>query len=87
MHQRKRIYYSETQKSLMWDRWQRGESLQKIAGLFDRHHSAIAGVLIRSGGNRPPHGVVHHVRCGRTNERRYRVVWLQESRFVRLPWH
>ncbi len=21
MHQRKRIYYSETQKSLMWDRW------------------------------------------------------------------
>ena len=54
MHQRKRIYYSQTQKSLMWDRWQRGESLQKIAGLFDRHHSAIAGVLIRSGGIRPP---------------------------------
>jgi hypothetical protein len=53
MHQRKRIYYSETQKSLMWDRWQRGESLQKIAGLFDRHHSAVAGVLIRSGGIRP----------------------------------
>jgi IS30 family transposase len=53
MHQRKRIYYSETQKSLMWDRWQRGESLQHIADLFDRHHSAIAGVLIRSRGIRP----------------------------------
>ena len=54
MHQRKRIYYSETQRSLMWDRWQRGESLQQIADLFDRHHSAIAGVLARSGGIRPP---------------------------------
>jgi IS30 family transposase len=54
MHQRKRIYYSETQKALMWDRWQRGESLQQIADLFDRHHSAIAGVLARSGGIRPP---------------------------------
>ena len=38
----------------MWDRWQRGESLQQIADLFDRHHSAIAGVLVRSGGIRPP---------------------------------
>ncbi len=54
MHYRKRIYYSETQKALMWDRWQRGESLQQIADLFDRHHSAIAGVLARSGGIRPP---------------------------------
>jgi IS30 family transposase len=54
MHQRTRIYYSERQKSLMWDRWQCGESLQQIAALFDRHHSAIAGVLARSGGIRPP---------------------------------
>lgn len=54
MHQRKRIYYSEPQKSLIWDRWRRGESLQQIADLFDRHHSAIAGVLARSGGIRPP---------------------------------
>jgi IS30 family transposase len=38
----------------MWDRWQRGESLQQIADLFDRHRSAIAGVLARSGGIRPP---------------------------------
>jgi DNA-binding NarL/FixJ family response regulator len=54
MHQRKRIYYSETQKSLMWNRWQRGESLQQIAALFDRHYSSVAGVLIGSGGIRPP---------------------------------
>jgi hypothetical protein len=44
MNQRKRIYYSQTQKSFMWDRWPRGESLQHIADLFDRHHLAIARV-------------------------------------------
>jgi hypothetical protein len=27
MKQRPRIYYSETDKALMWDRWQNGESL------------------------------------------------------------
>jgi IS30 family transposase len=38
----------------MWDRWQKGESLQQIAQLFDRHHSAVQGILARSGGIRPP---------------------------------
>ena len=41
MKQRPRIYYTETDKVLMWDRWQKGESLNAIARLFDRHHSAI----------------------------------------------
>ena len=54
MRPQKQIYYSETQKALMWDRWQRGESLQHFGDVLDRHHSAIAGVLIRSGGIRPP---------------------------------
>jgi len=54
MKQRARIYYTETDKSLMWDRWQKGESLNSIARLFDRHHSAIQGVLARTGGIRPP---------------------------------
>jgi IS30 family transposase len=53
MKQRPRIYYTEEQKALMWDRWQQGESLNAIARLFDRHHSAIQGVLIRTGGIRP----------------------------------
>ena len=38
----------------MWDRWQRGESLHDIARLFDRNHSAIQGILVRTGGIRPP---------------------------------
>ena len=54
MKQRPRIYYTETDKSLMWDRWQKGESLHSIAKLFDRHHSSIQGVLARTGGIRPP---------------------------------
>ena len=36
MKHRPRIYYTESQKALMWDRWQKGESLQQIAQLFDR---------------------------------------------------
>ncbi len=54
MKQRPRIYYTETDKSLMWDRWQQGESLNSIARVFDRHHSAIQGILSRTGGIRPP---------------------------------
>lgn len=53
MKQRRRIYYTESQKALMWDRWQKGESLQQIAQLFDRKHSSIQGILARTGGIRP----------------------------------
>ncbi len=45
MKQRTRIYYSEKQKSLMWDRWEKGESLHSIASLFDRHHPSISRIL------------------------------------------
>jgi IS30 family transposase len=53
MKQRPRIYYSDSQKALMWDRWQKGESLQQIAQLFDRNHSSIQRILAESGGIRP----------------------------------
>jgi IS30 family transposase len=46
--------YSEADKALMWDRWQQGESLHKIAQLFDRHHHVVRRILARSGGIRPP---------------------------------
>ena len=48
-----RNYYTEADKALMWERWRRGESLNSIARLFDRNHSAIGGILSRSGGIRP----------------------------------
>lgn len=53
MKYRKRIYYTEADKALMWDRWQRGESLHSIAQHFGRSHSSIQGVLSRTGGIRP----------------------------------
>jgi IS30 family transposase len=54
MKQRTRIHYTESQKALMWERWQKGESLQQIAQLFDRNHSSIQGILAPTGGIRPP---------------------------------
>jgi hypothetical protein len=39
---RKRIHYTQTDKALMWDRWRKGESLEKIAQLFDRTHGSVA---------------------------------------------
>jgi IS30 family transposase len=53
MSRRPNIYYSDSQRALMWERWQRGESLHKIARLFDRHHSSVRRILAETGGIRP----------------------------------
>ena len=54
MKRRPRIYYTEKQKTLMWDRWKQGESLGSIARLFDRQHSSIERIIREHGGIRPP---------------------------------
>ena len=48
-----RIYYTEADKSLMWDRWEKGESLNSIGRHFDRSHSSIQNILSGTGGIRP----------------------------------
>ena len=53
MKQRRRIYYNEAQRMLMWDRWQKGDSMHVIARLFDRGHSSVQGILSQTGGVRP----------------------------------
>ena len=53
MKQRRRIYYNEEQKALMWDRWQKGDSMHAIARLFDRGHSSVQGIFSEAGGIRP----------------------------------
>lgn len=53
MKQRPRIYYTEAQKALMWDRWRKGDSLETIAQLFDRGHSSVQRILQEAGGIRP----------------------------------
>ena len=45
MKYRKRTYYTEADKALMWDRWQQGESLHEIARLFDRYHHSVRRIL------------------------------------------
>ena len=53
MKQRPRIYYSAEQRNLMWDRWQKGDSMHAIARLFDRGHSSVQGILSETVGIRP----------------------------------
>lgn len=54
MKYRQRTFYTDKQKSEMWDRWQRGESLSSIGRRFDRASSSIFPHLARTGGIRPP---------------------------------
>lgn len=53
MNRRPRIVYTDSQKALMWNRWQKGESMHDIARLFDRHHPSIRRILTENGGIRP----------------------------------
>jgi hypothetical protein len=46
---RPRIYCTDADKSLMWDRWQKGGSLEKIAQLFDRSHGSVARIFRQTG--------------------------------------
>ena len=53
MSYRRRIYFTSRQKSEIWDRWQRGESMSSIGRGFDRGSSSIYPLLSRTGGIRP----------------------------------
>jgi IS30 family transposase len=53
MSYRTRINWTAQQRSEMWDRWQRGESMSAIGRLFDRDSSSVFAVLSPSGGIRP----------------------------------
>ncbi|MBT7266152.1 MAG: IS30 family transposase [Rhodospirillaceae bacterium] len=54
MVQRSRIYFTNKQKSEIWDRWQCGESMSFIGRSFDWDSSSIYPLLSRTGGIRPP---------------------------------
>ena len=54
MSNRKRRHYTETEKTEMWDRWRKGESLSEIGRAFGTQgHSSIQGIFSKSGGIRP----------------------------------
>jgi len=50
MNRQPRIYYTDTQRALMWERWKAGWTLHQIGHLFDRPHTSIHNVLSRTGG-------------------------------------
>ena len=54
MERRTRIFYTDSQKALMWERWRAGDSLHQISRLFDRKHTSVPSVLAQTGGIRPP---------------------------------
>jgi len=54
MKYRTRTFYTDKQKSEMWDRWQRGESMSSIGRHFNRASSSIFPHLAQFGGIRPP---------------------------------
>ena len=53
MKQRPRRYFTQTEMAAVWDRWENGESLNSIARSLERGHSAVQGMLSRTGGIRP----------------------------------
>lgn len=54
MKYRTRTFYTDKQKSEMWARWQRGESMSSIGRHFNRASSSIFPHLAHFGGIRPP---------------------------------
>ena len=77
MPQRSRIHYTESQKALMWERWQKGESLQQIAQLFDRNHSSIQPILAATGGIHPAPRYRSRLALTLAEGKRSRVRWLR----------
>jgi len=53
MNRRPRIHYTEADRALMWDRWQKGDSMHEIARHFGRYHSSVRRILSEKGGVRP----------------------------------
>ena len=53
MAYRRRHFFTDKQKSEIWDRWHRGESMSSIGRGFDRASSSIYPLLARTGGIRP----------------------------------
>lgn len=54
MGYRRRGHYTDAEKALMWDRWQRGDSMNEIGRWFGTQgHSSIRTIFSKTGGIRP----------------------------------
>ena len=53
MKQRPRRYITDSEMAVIWDRWEKGDSINAIARDLGRYHSAVQGAMARTGGIRP----------------------------------
>ena len=53
MKQRPRRYITDSEMALIWDRWEKGDSINALARDLGRYHSAVQGAMARTGGIRP----------------------------------
>ncbi len=70
MAYRRRHFFTDKQKSEIWDRWQRGEAMSSIGRGFDRATS-IYPLLARTGGIRPPDRMRSRLALSLAERRRY----------------
>ncbi len=54
MKYRTRTIYTAEQKSVMWERWKKGDSLSEIGRSFGRESSSVFGIFSPTGGIQPP---------------------------------
>ncbi len=57
MKYRRRVFFTDEQKSELWDRWQHGETVNSIGRGFDQSSPSVYPLLTRTGGIRPPVGL------------------------------
>ena len=53
MKQRPRRYITGSEMAGIWDRWEKGDSINEIARDLGRYHSSVQGAMARTGGIRP----------------------------------
>ena len=81
----KRRYISQTEMTEIWDRWEKGESINAIARDLGRYHSVVQGALARTGGMRLRRDSVLVWHCRWQSAKRFLEALLLAIRSERLP--
>lgn len=83
MGRRARRVFTPEQRTELWERYRRGESLKSIGRIFEKDSGAIYGVLSRTGGIAPPPRKRSKSALTWLIERKSHVDWLQGYRSAR----
>ncbi|KVP14537.1 integrase core domain-containing protein [Burkholderia ubonensis] len=86
MKQRRRIYYTDSQKALMWERRRKGESLQQIAQLFVRPGKPMENTRIERISGRPHEECLNRDAFVSIDDAHERIeTWRRDYNAVRQP--